>query len=247
MNMKKVIALLGEYMPTFPPHTATSAALEHSRALLDSEIEGVWVSTALIDQSLFDHYSGLWVAPGSPYKSLDKTLWAIRHAREHAIPCFGTCGGFQHMIIEYARHVLGFHDAHHAEYDPYASRLFISQLECSLASREMRLQFMEGSQVAAIYGAQTAVEEYYCNFGVNPACVPLLRSGPLQVTGADSEGEARVIELPGHPFFIGTLFVPQMRSTPQNPHPLVTAFLQAVLTSGEHDDRLSRSLYGSVP
>jgi CTP synthase (UTP-ammonia lyase) len=230
--MKKVIALLGEYTPTFPPHLATSAAIEHSRALLGSEIEGEWVSTSSIDQSLFEHYSGLWVAPGSPYKSLDRTLWAIRHAREHAIPCFGTCGGFQHMIIEYARHVLGFQDAHHAEYDPYASRLFISQLACSLAGREMRLEFTTGSQVALIYGAQTAIEQYYCNFGVDPACVPLLKSGPLQVTGGDSEGEVRVIELPGHPFFIGTLFVPQMRSTTQHPHQLVTAFLQAVAECG---------------
>jgi CTP synthase (UTP-ammonia lyase) len=226
--MNRIIAILGEYTPTFPPHMATSAALEHSRALLGIEIEGVWISTASIEESLFDRFSGLWVAPGSPYKCMDKTLWAIRHAREHAIPCLGTCGGFQHMIIEYARHVLGFHDAHHAEYDSYASRLFISQLACSLAGREMRLQFTAGSQVAAIYGTQTAVEEYYCNFGVDPACVPLLKSGPLQVTGADSEGEVRVIELPGHPFFIGTLFVPQMRSTLRHPHPLVTAFLQTI-------------------
>jgi CTP synthase (UTP-ammonia lyase) len=226
--MKKVIALLGEYTPAFPPHTATSAAIAHSRTLLGAPIEGVWVSTASIDASLFDQYASIWVAPGSPYKNMEKTLWAIRHAREHAIPCFGTCGGFQHMVIEYARHVLGFHDAHHAEYDPFASRLFISRLACSLAGREMRLQFTAGSQVAEIYGTHTAIEQYYCNFGVNPACVPLLKSGPLQMTGSDSEGEVRVIELPGHPFFIGTLFVPQMRSTPQHPHPLVTAFLRAV-------------------
>jgi CTP synthase (UTP-ammonia lyase) len=226
--MKKSLALLGEYSPTFPPHTATSAAIEHSRALLGSDIAGEWVSTESIDQSLFSHYAGIWVAPVSPYKNMDKTLWAIRHAREHGIPCFGTCGGFQHMVIEYARHVLGFHDAQHAEYDPSASRLFIAQLACSLAGREMRLQFTAGSQVAGIYGALAATEQYYCNFGVNPACIPLLKSGPLQVTGADSEGEVRVIELPGHPFFIGTLFVPQTRSTPQCPHPLVTAFLRAV-------------------
>jgi CTP synthase (UTP-ammonia lyase) len=71
-------------------------------------------------------------------------------------------------------------------------------------------------------------ESYYCNFGVNPDRVPLLKSGPLKITGSDSEGEVRIIELPDHPFFIGTLFVPQARSTPDNPHPLVTAFLKAV-------------------
>jgi len=91
-------------------------------------------------------------------------------------------------------------------------------------------EFLRGrysrDQVARIYGATEAREQYYCNFGVNPDCVPLLCQGPLRVVGSDTEGEVRVVELPGHPFFIGTLFVPQARSTPQQSHPLVTAFLQ---------------------
>src|SRR2546430_5445771 len=158
---------------------------------------------------------------------MDKTLWAIRYARENRVPCLGTCGGFQHIIIEYARNVLGFKDAQHAEYDPYASNLFISQLACSLLGREMELLFSPGSQVAAVYDANSATEQYYCNFGVNPDHVSYLKSGPLKITGSDSEGEVRVVELPGHPFFMGTLFVPQTRSTPEQPHPLVTAFLKA--------------------
>jgi CTP synthase (UTP-ammonia lyase) len=134
----------------------------------------------------------------------------------------------QHLIIEYARNVLGFRDAAHAEYDPYASTLFISALTCSLAGREMALRLVPGSQVAKIYGATTAVERYYCNFGVHPDRVGVLASGPLQIVGSDAEGEVRVVELPGHPFFIGTLFVPQTGSTPERPHPLVSAFLTAV-------------------
>ena len=126
--------------------------------------------------------------------------------------------------------MLGFQDAQHAEYDPEASILFLTQLACSLAGREMRLTFVPDSQVARIYGAVTATEQYYCRFGVNPEYIPLLKNGPLQITGSDSEGEVRVVELPGHPFFMGTLFVPQLRSTPEQPHPLVTAFVQAALT-----------------
>jgi CTP synthase (UTP-ammonia lyase) len=229
--MPRKIALLGEYSPTFPPHTATSSAVSHSSRQLGLDIEGVWVSTDQIEESIFNHYTGIWITPGSPYKNMDKTLWAIRYAREKLIPCFGTCGGFQHLVIEYARHVLGFQDAHHAEYDPYASNLFISKLDCSLAGREMTLTFAAESQVAAIYGSLTVIEQYYCNFGVNPECVALLKSGQLQVTGSDSEGEVRVVELPKHPFFIGTLFVPQVRSTAENPHPLVTAFLEAVVSA----------------
>lgn len=222
------IALLGEYTPTFSPHLATNAAIEHAKTALGLEINADWISTEDIDQTLFERYSGIWVAPGSPYKDMDKTLAAIRHARENNIPCFGTCGGFQHMIIEYARNVLGFKDAQHAEYDPYASTLFISQLACSLAGRALPLTLEADSRVAEIYGALTATEQYYCNFGINPDYVDTLKQGPMRITGANDEGEIRVIEWPGHPFFIGTLFVPQARSTPERPHLLVSAFLKAV-------------------
>ena len=84
---------------------------------------------------MIDEYSAIWVAPGSPYKNLEKTLEAIRYAWENGVPCLGTCGGVQHMIIEYARNILGYKDAQHAEYDPCASNLFISSLACSLVRR----------------------------------------------------------------------------------------------------------------
>ncbi len=221
------IAILGEFMPTFKPHLATNASIQHSRDALGVAIEGDWVSTRDIGKPLFERYSGIWVAPGSPYKNLDLTLWAIQQARENGIPCFGTCAGFQHMILEYARNVLNFKDAQHAEYDPNASDLFVSRLACSLAGREMKLAFVEGSKVASIYDSLSATEEYYCNFGVNPDKVSLLTRSALRISGSDAEGELRVIELPDHPFFVGTLFVPQTRSTPSNPHPLVSAFLKA--------------------
>jgi len=226
--MKRSIAIIGEYSPTFPPHISTSAAIEHSCSASGLDVDCIWVSTEEIDKTLFERFSGIWVAPGSPYKNMDRALWAIRYARENGVACFGTCGGFQHMIIEYARNSLGFKDAGHAEYDPYASNLFITQLGCSLAGREMELTFSSGSRVAEIYGGISAVEQYYCNFGVNPDYVSLLKSGDLKITGSDNEGEIRVIELPGHPFFLGTLFVPQTRSTAEHPHPLVTAFVKAI-------------------
>lgn len=221
------IALLGEFDPGFRPHVATAEALAHSAESLGVSVAPYWVSTLDAGPDLFERFHALWVAPGSPYRDLPRTLSAIQHAREHALPCFGTCGGFQHIILEYARNVLGFTDAQHAEYDPYASNLFVSELACSLAGREMKLEFTPGSRVASIYQSTTATEEYYCNFGVAPERVGLLESGPLRVTGADAEGEVRVVEIPDHPFFIGTLFVPQARSRPGRAHPLVNAFLRA--------------------
>jgi CTP synthase (UTP-ammonia lyase) len=230
MGTKSVI-LLGEYDPAFAPHVATEAALRHSSLALSGHLVPEWVSTADVDESLLATASGIWVAPGSPYRSLEKTLAAIRYAREHDLPCLGTCGGFQHIILEYARNVLHYTDATHAEYDPYASRLFISRLTCSLAGREMRLRFTAASRVAAWYGNTTAIEQYYCNFGVNPESVSLLSSGELKVVGWDAEGEVRAVELPDHRFFVGTLYVPQMRSRPDAPHPLVTAFSRAMSSS----------------
>jgi CTP synthase (UTP-ammonia lyase) len=231
------IAILGEFDPEFPPHPATNAAIVHSCQQLDANIRGVWLSTQDIHLESLKEYSGMWVAPGSPYKNLVKTLSAIRYARENRVPCFGTCGGFQHIVIEYARNVLGYRDAQHAEYDPYASTLFVSSLTCSLAGREMSLRFDPGSKVAQIYGAIQVQENYYCNFGVNPDVVQLLKKGPMQFVGSDSEGEIRVLELPDHPFFVGTLFVPQTRSRADCPHPLVTAFLRAVAEGGMAHER----------
>ena len=223
------IAILGEYKVDFPPHCATDAAILHSNKQLRQDVKADWVSTANIGISMMNEYSAIWVAPGSPYKNMEKTLEAIRYARENNVPCFGTCGGFQHMVIEYARNVLGYTDAQHAEYDPYASNLFISSLACSLAGKEMNLRFVAGSRIAEIYGALEAKEHYYCNFGVNPDVVPMLADGRLQIVGLDNDGEVRVLELSAPPFFVATLFVPQTRSRPERPHPLVTSFLKAAV------------------
>jgi len=138
------------------------------------------------------------------------------------------------MILEYARSVLAFEDAQHAEYEPYASRLFVSELACSLIGRKMQLQLVADSFVAGVYGEDTVEEEYYCNFGVNPVHASKFNDGPLKVVGSDSEGEIRVIELPNHPFFVGTLFVPQLRSTPTEPHPLVTEFVRIAVGHNEN-------------
>jgi CTP synthase (UTP-ammonia lyase) len=132
-------------------------------------------------------------------------------------------------VIEYARHVLGFTDAQHAEYDPYASQLFISELSCSLVGRTMPVTLTTGSKAAALHGTTNIEERYYCDFGLNSDHQRTLHEGGLRVTGVDGDGEARVLEIPGHPFYLATLFVPQVRSTPERPHPLIVGFLRAAL------------------
>ena len=225
--MKK-IALIAEYDPLFEPHVATERALRHSAEKLNVEVEYDWISTDDLDSALFEKYEGIWVGPGSPYKNMAKIISTIQYARENDIPLIGTCGGFQHVILEIARNVLGFKDAEHAEYDPYGSKLFISELACSLAGREMQLSLVEGSKVAGFYGSTAVTEKYYCNFGVNPDYIEEIKKAPIKIVGSDSEGEVRVIEIPGNQFFVATLFVPQARSTQERPHPLVNSFVESI-------------------
>lgn len=230
--MKKIrIGIIGDYKASFEPHRATDAALTHAASALSLGIDAVWLPTASLDlpdavRSLAS-FCGLWVAPGSPYQSMNGALKAIQFARESRLPVLGTCGGFQHIILEYARHVLDFSDATHAEYDPYASSLFISPLACSLVGRELVISLQPGSLVASIYGTASVTEQYYCNFGINPDHSATLAAHDLAIVGSDADGEARVVELRSHPFFVGTLFVPQLRSRAASPHPLILCFLKA--------------------
>lgn len=220
-----VITVLGEFDEGNATHRATNAALEHSAARLGAEVDIEWLATDSYRDGVLADSQALFVAPGSPYRDFAAALAAIRWARENALPTLGTCGGFQHMMVEYARSVLGIDEAGHAEVDPNASVLFISGLYCSLVGRALEITLRPDSQVAGLYGATLATEQYYCNFGVNPDYVARLAESPLVVSGSDTEGEVRVIELPGHPFYVGTLFVPQARSTAARPHPLVTGFV----------------------
>jgi CTP synthase (UTP-ammonia lyase) len=228
------VAVIGDFDATFAPHVATGEALRHAAASLDVEVRVTWAATTPLETDLapVEAADALWCAPGSPYRSLLGAVRALRHGRERAVPTFGTCGGFQHVVIEYARNVLRFDDAQHAEYDPYGSRLFIARLACSLKGRTLPIRLDPASFAASLYGATEVREQYYCDFGLNPVHRPALHDSGLRVAGVDGDGEVRVLEVREHPFYVATLFVPQLRSTPECPHPLVTGFLRAALGSG---------------
>jgi CTP synthase (UTP-ammonia lyase) len=133
------------------------------------------------------------------------------------------------MILEFARNVLGFTDACHAEYDPHASRLFISPLSGAVAGMELRVTLQPQTTARTLYAKDEVVERYYCQFGVNPEYADtLIQSSELIVSGRDLNGEIRIIEVRGHPFYVGTLFVPQVQSREEAPHPIVNGFLRAV-------------------
>ena len=157
---------------------------------------------------------------------MDGALAAIRYARVQQRPFLGTCGGFQHTLIEYARNALGLADAAHAETDPDASVLFVSPLTCALRDVDGPIRFRPGSRLAAIYGTTRATEQYNCGFGLNPAYRQLLEAGDLRITATDDQDDVRAVELQDHPFFVATLYQPERSALRGQRHPLITAFLQ---------------------
>jgi len=222
------VGIVGDFDASFAPHRATGPALEHAAAARGLQCQWEWVATDSVSSpATLREYHGLLIAPGSPYRSLQGALVAIEYARREGVALLGTCGGFQHVVLEYARNVLGIQDAQHAEYDPYASRLFVVPLSCSLVGQTMRVLLEPGSRAAAAYGRHEVDEQYYCNFGLNPAFENDLDSAGLRIAGRDAAGEVRVVELPSHPFFCGTLFVPQLSSRPDAARALIVSFLAA--------------------
>jgi CTP synthase (UTP-ammonia lyase) len=232
-DMQKAIriGLIGDYNPQVKSHLAIPKALELASAGLERRVEPVWLETRELEGATERHMSlfdGLWGVPGSPYESMEGALRAIRFARERGVPFLGTCGGFQHALIEYARDVLGILDADHAESNPGAATQLITPLSCGLVGVEGVIDLREGSRIRAIYGSSRTVEEYHCNYGLNPEYRSILENGELRVTGVDEEGEVRVVELVSHPFFIATLFQPERRALKGEAHPLVDAYVRAV-------------------
>lgn len=226
------IGIIGDYNAQNPTHVATTNGIQHASEILGKPLEAVWLATDRPQD--FGNFQGLFGSPGSPYRSMEGALAGIRYARENKVPFMGTCGGFQHLVIEYARNVMGFTEATHAESDPYASCLFITALSCSLVGKTMEVSITPGSKAAVAYQATRSMEQFYCNFGLNPEYRDQLEKQGLEITGKDQDGEVRIIESGTHPFFVGTLFVPQARSVAGNPHPLILEFCRAAVGLAAH-------------
>jgi CTP synthase (UTP-ammonia lyase) len=226
------IGLIGDYNPNVKAHIAIPKALKLVSEEIQINIDSHWLPTeSLIEnhQMLLSSFNGLWCVPASPYKSMEGALNGIRFARENKIPFLGTCGGFQHTVIEYVRDVLGMSNASHAETNPEAEFKIISPLSCSLVEKKGGIRFKEGSKIAGIYNSAEAIEEYHCNYGINPEYKEIFTDGDIVITGFDMEGEPRVIEISSHPFFIATLYQPERLALSGKIHPLIKAFCYSSL------------------
>ena len=167
-------------------------------------------------------------AEASPYANTDGAIEAITLARTARIPFLGTCGGFQHAIIEYFRNVIGLADASHAELDPETDRSVISRLSCSLVEVTGTIRLVPGSWAQRLYGADCAEEGYHCSYGLNPEFARAIEDrNDLLVEGTDNAGDIRIVRLRHHPFFMATLFQPERSSMKGLVHPLIREFVCA--------------------
>jgi CTP synthase (UTP-ammonia lyase) len=221
------IALIGDRSPHVMAHDRIPSALAHATPNPDA-IDPYWVAStearAMPDLTAFD---GIWIVPGSPYADRDGVLFAIRTARTAGVPLLGTCGGFQHTVLEYARNVLGL-DVDHAE-DPAgaAAGPIIVPLACSLLGEESDIVVAAGTRAAAILGAGPRTERFFCAYGLDEHYRSALSEAGLVFSASDSTGAVRMLELPGHPFFLGALYQPELSCDGSWVHPLIRAFVTA--------------------
>ena len=178
--------------------------------------------------------------PGSPYANYEGVLSAIRMAKTLKIPYLGTCAGSQHLLLEFARNVCGLANVEHGEMNPEGQVLLLVPSECSLLGVEDAVTVLPGTRAAGIMGAGQTTERFFCRFGMNRHYQQVLRANGLVISAVDADGDMRIVELPGHPFFVGTLFQPELSSDETWIHPMIRAFADAV--TAHADERASTAI-----
>lgn len=234
------IAILGDFNPVYSTHHALNDSVRQITGRFAEELQFDWIATDIFRSKMAfkNLYAGLWIAPGSPYRDMQNVLEAITYARQNGIPTFGNCGGFQHMVIEFAKNVCGIQGAGHEETDPAAEALIIAKLACSLVEQQEQLKVIDrDSLLFRILQEDQFPGRYFCSYGINSQYLDSLRASGLKLTTLSEDGQVRAIELQGHPFFLGTLFQPALTSSFETPNPLILAFVQACLVY----DRLRHS------
>ena len=222
------IALVGNRSQSVRAHARVPLLVEAMRRRDGIVVEPCWMpSEDAEDPAALDGFDGIWVVPGSPYTSAEGAITAARVARESGVPFLGTCGGFQHAVLEIARDVCGIAAAH-AEYGD-AGECVIVALECSLVGHEGAIRYVPGSLMQRIMGVERSVERYHCSYGLDPRYAGVLTDHGVRFTAHDEDGAARALELDGHPFFLGTLFQPELAGDGTRAHPVIRAFAAAAV------------------
>jgi CTP synthase (UTP-ammonia lyase) len=217
------ITVLGDRDVEKVTHRELDAALRQ----FPEWVHGEWVATDSDVPAALDRADGVWIVPGGPYRDDDAVYAAIRHLRERGTPLLATCSGFQYVVIELARSLAGI-DAHHAETDPDADALVAAPLVCSLVGEERPVTCVPGTRLAELCGTEPFPGFHWCNYGLADEFVDALTAAGVVVGAHAPDAGVEGIELPGHPFFVATLFQPQVGALAGRPlHPLIAAFLDA--------------------
>jgi CTP synthase (UTP-ammonia lyase) len=218
------IALIGDHQPEVAAHITIPKALKLATVQPGTTITFDWLASATLMPQDINKYNGVWGVPYSPYRNMDNILNAIQHPRTKAIPYLGTCAGYQHAVLEFARNQLGLQDADNTEVNESTRCPLISSLYCGLVEVSDHIFLQADSKISTLYGETDIEEGYHCSYGVNRGHLDIFSHSDMRFAGFDKGQDPRVFELNNHPFFLGTAYQPERSTLSGDTHPLITAF-----------------------
>jgi CTP synthase len=236
------IAVVGKYTDYVDSYKSVLEALIHGGIANDVGVDVTWVSSEAFTGSrraadILAGFDGLLVPGGFGVRGIEGMLEAIRHARDTGLPFFGICLGMQTAIIEFARNVCGLDGSHSSEFAPECDNPVISLMESQQHVTDMggtmRLgaypcRLARGSRVAEVYGVPEVSERHRHRYEVSNSYRDLFVQHGLRLSGLSPDGQlVEIVELPGHAWFIGCQFHPELQSRPTRPHPLFAGFVAA--------------------
>ena len=235
------IALVGKYAALRDAYLSVVEALTHGGAPINAEVKIKWIDSDEMTNDnaaeMLSGVDGILVPGGFGSRGIEGKIAAARYARENKIPYFGICLGMQIAIIEYARDVLGYADAHSAEFAPESQHTVIDlmpeQKDVDQLGGTMRLgQYPcvvnEKSKAYSVYGENLIHERHRHRFEVNNVYRDELASSGVLISGTSPDNRiVEMIELPDHPWFVACQFHPEFKSRPNRPHPLFAGFIKA--------------------
>ena len=237
--MKISIALIGDQEESVTAHQAIPLALRLAADALQIDTTIEWVPTEVVSAEKLSQFHAIWCVPTRPHKNNNSALTAIQFARRNDIPFLGTCGGYQHAILEFAQHVLGFEKtvfekSEGVTHNPETEIPLISALPGAPIESSAEITLAAESQVAAYYQSKKGpsekiTEDYCCSFAINQDYLFIFDGSDLYFSGHDESGAPKIFEIPQHRFFIGTAFQPERSALKNEIHPLITGFLQAAV------------------
>ncbi len=237
------VGIVGKYVGLKDAYLSVVEALSHGALANDVKLDLRWIPSDDVDGLLAESYleglDGILVPGGFGIRGVEGKVQAIRHARERRIPFLGLCLGLQCAVIEFARTELGRSDAHSSEFDPTSPHpvidLMPDQQDVEDKGGTMRLgvypaKLEEGSLARSLYGEALIYERHRHRWEVNNKYRKELTAAGLRASGVSPDDRLiEIVELGGHPFFIASQFHPELKSRPDDPHPLFVGFVAAAV------------------